>query len=338
MSAAFARVAACVLAALVLTLVRTPPAAAHEARPVYVEIAEISPGHFSASWKAPVTVDLDNIPQVVLPAPCRLLEPTSGPGAQRHRLYDCAPDLSGLTVRVDYPRHNPAIASLIRFTRLSGETYLGVLEPGKTGWTIPARERPWQVAGQYAGLGIDHILQGWDHLLFVACLIFLTGTPRRMALAVTGFTAAHSLTLAFAAFGILRASVAPVEAVIALSVAFLASELARNKRGTLSWRYPIFIAALFGLLHGFGFATVLRETGLPQTEALTALLFFNLGVEIGQILFLTVTLAACQMVRVVFCRGKDLAALLQKVQRPASYPIGVLAVYWTLNRTAQFWG
>ena len=143
-----------------------------------------------------------------------------------------------------------------------------------------------QIAKDYTSLGVRHILEGYDYLLFLACLIMIAGTGRRILITVTGFTVAHSITLALSAFNLLRVPSAPVEAVIALSIVFLASEIAKEPRDTLTYKYPALVSVAFGLLHGLGFASVLRQIGLPQTEIVMGLLFFNIGVEIGQLAFI----------------------------------------------------
>ena len=159
------------------------------------------------------------------------------------------------------------------------------------------REEVTTVAVQYTWLGMEHIWIGFDHLLFVLCLIWIAGSLRRILITITGFTLAHSVTLALSALQIVVLPVPPIEAVIALSVLFLATEIARGEggfngakgangaSGALTWRYPIAVSSTFGLLHGLGFAAVLNEIGLPQTELVTGLVFFNVGVEIGQVVF-----------------------------------------------------
>ncbi|WP_424286598.1 HupE/UreJ family protein [Eudoraea sp.] len=141
------------------------------------------------------------------------------------------------------------------------------------------------VARQYSILGIKHILEGWDHLLFLICLMLVAGIGKKLWITITGFTIAHSITLALSALDVVRLPIPPVEAVIALSVVYLAVEIALQKKDSLTYRYPIAVSSSFGLLHGFGFAAVLSDIGLPQIEVVTSLLFFNVGVELGQIIF-----------------------------------------------------
>ena len=254
-------------------------------------------------------------------------------------MFRCNTDLSNDSISIKYPRYNPSISSLIHFTRLSGESYSVVLRPDETVWQIPEKEQTWKVAKEYMALGIKHILEGYDHLLFIVCLVLLAGTFKRILVTVTGFTIAHSITLALAALGVVKVSVAPVEAAVALSIVFVAMELARDKHHTLTWRYPIAVSSTFGLLHGFGFAAVLTEIGLPQTEIPTALLFFNIGVEMGQIMFVIASIAVFFAGKAVTKRLREMTFkdVLHRIQQPAGYVVGVLAMFWTLDRVSGFW-
>jgi hydrogenase/urease accessory protein HupE len=189
-------------------------------------------------------------------------------------------------------------------------------------------------------LGVRHILEGYDHLLFLMCLMLIARTGRRILITITGFTIAHSITLALSALGVVRVPIPAVEAAIALSIVFLAVEIVRGDPNSLTYRYPIAVSSSFGLLHGFGFAAVLGETGLPQTEIPAALLFFNLGVELGQIIFLLAVIAAYQLVRFA---GRALANYdlsidaLRPLQTPAAYAVGILGSFWMIQRVATFW-
>ena len=180
-----------------------------------------------------------------------------------------------------------------------------------------------EIAGAYLTLGVEHILSGIDHLMFVAALLFLVGFQRKLVWTITAFTLAHSLTLASAALGWLTLRSAPVEASIALSIILVAGE-ALHKRDTLARRLPALVAFLFGLVHGLGFAGALADIGLPQKHLATALLTFNLGVEIGQLMAVAVAWAAWRLVR-----GWQLA---DRSRVPLLYGIGSLAAYWSWLR------
>ncbi len=189
-------------------------------------------------------------------------------------------------------------------------------------------------------LGAKHMFTGYDHLLFLVCLLLISGTGRRILITITGFTIAHSITLALSALGVVQIPVPPVEAAIALSIVFLAVEIIRGDPNSLTYRYPIAVSSSFGLLHGFGFAAVLGETGLPQTEIPTALLFFNVGVEVGQIAFVAAVVLVYQGVRWVgrSMLDRDLSIdALRPFQTPAAYAVGILAAFWMVERVVGFW-
>lgn len=180
-----------------------------------------------------------------------------------------------------------------------------------------------EVAAAYGVLGVEHILTGFDHLLFVIALLFLVGFGRRLLWTITAFTGAHSLTLALSALGWWTLRRPPVEAAIALSIVLVAAE-ALHARHTLSRRWPAVVAFLFGLVHGLGFAGALEEIGLPQNHLLAALLTFNLGVEAGQVMVVVMAWAAY---RLAAKRPSLLPA-----RAVALYAIGSIAAYWSIDR------
>jgi len=332
-----------VVAGFVLGL--TIPVLAHESRPVFININETDVNLFSVRWQVPPSVPVFNYPSVVLPEACVAVAPERiipGSGAyERQRSFLCAGGLSGLEVGVSFPVLNPSITTLIRLQLLTGETHTGLLSPKESLWRVPERESVSGVAKEYFGLGFLHILGGYDHLLFLACLILIAATWRRILITVTGFTIAHSITLAMAALGIFRVPIPPVEAVIALSILFLATEIARGRKNSLTWKYPIAVSSSFGLLHGFGFAAVLSQIGLPQTEIPAALLFFNIGVEVGQVLFAAAIIALFLAGMLVFRKLKNRQipkeTILLKVEPPTAYVVGTLASFWMIERVAGFW-
>ena len=314
---------------------------AHESRPLFVEIIERAPNTFVVTWKIPPSALNVTSPFVRLPKTCKSSAPAAGTKLIRRQLFRCKNDLSGAEIRVEFPGYNPSISTLFRFQRLSGEKHTTVSSPNDPTWRIPEKEATASVAVEYLVLGTKHILKGYDHLLFVACLVFIAGSWRRILVTITGFTVAHSVTLALAALNLVRVPIPPVEAVIALSIVFLAVEIARKRRDTLTWRYPIAVSGSFGLLHGFGFASVLNEIGLPQTEIPAALLFFNVGVEIGQILFVALLFLAVTGLPMFGVwqgemKSKSRLFLPDYLIRPAAYLVGVLAVYWTIDRISGF--
>jgi hydrogenase/urease accessory protein HupE len=197
---------------------------------------------------------------------------------------------------------------------------------------VVAQRSAWQVAWDYTVLGIDHILSGFDHLTFVLARLLIVSGARRLLITVTSFTLAHSITLAAATLGVMWVPGPPVEATIALSILFLASELVKVNRGesSLTARSPWIVAFVFGLLHGFGFAGALSDVGLPQNEVPLALLMFNVGVEIGQLLFIAFSLVVIQAL------GKLRREWPAWAQQVPAYTVGGIAAFWLIERIAGF--
>jgi hydrogenase/urease accessory protein HupE len=317
---------------------------AHDGRPLFINITEQGQGLFTLRTNTPASVPPVNTPRVSLPA-CHAAateQLSKGSGAfAAKRLYLCAEGLSGAEVKISYPVFNPSLSTLVRITWASGEIRTILAGPQETSIIIPAQETVGGIARGNLQHGIRHILSGIDHLLFITCLMVIAGTWRRMLLTVTGFTLAHSLTLALSALEIVRLPGPPIEAAIALSIVFLAAEIVRNQRRSLIWRNPIMITAAFGLLHGFGFASALREFGLPHTEILTALVFFNIGVEAGQIAFVFVLSALFLLARAgishmplqLFSFGNAQFPF----QRSIGYVVGTLSAFWVVIRVGSFW-
>ena len=330
---------------LLLALLASAGARAHDARPNYVEITEVEPNQFSVLWKVPASVPGTALPFPTLPPDCASeREPAwrqDGAEIMGQQQFRCESVLSGRTVGIEFPVINPSLSTLYSVKLLNGEEYLNILGPDEREWVVPEAESRLAVATQYTWLGVEHIWIGLDHLLFVACLLFISGTPRRLLVTITGFTIAHSITLVLSTLDLVRVPTPPVEAAIALSVVFMAWEIAKQDRESLAYRYPVAIASSFGLLHGFGFAAVLRDIGLPQTELPTALLFFNVGVEIGQILFVAVLVASFFMLRPLMLpvvRGnRGGPPHWTTLTTPASYVVGIMAAYWMFDRINGFW-
>jgi hydrogenase/urease accessory protein HupE len=318
------------------------PAVAHESRPVYIEIQEVASQYYRLQWKVPSSVPAANVPAVRLPKSCKAstqLAEFAGPdGVVRHISYRCSRSLASQMLVIDYPVVNPSLASLIRYTAASGERHTAVLGPQQSTWSVPAAETPSAVARQYVWLGMEHIWTGVDHLLFLVCLLWIAQTWRRTLITITGFTLAHSMTLVLSALSVVHVSVPPIEAAIALSVVFLAAEVIHGPCRSLVWLYPIVVSSAFGLLHGFGFAAALAEIGLPQVELATGLLCFNVGVEIGQILFVAGVVGVMRsMQRLAANRRWSVTGRASVASRAAvGYAVGTVAVFWLVQRTAAF--
>jgi hydrogenase/urease accessory protein HupE len=308
------------LALLLLTMLGTGPASAHEMSMAEMELREMSRGEFLWQWSAtndkrPGTEDLR--PQ--WPGHCL---------AEANLLHCGDKGLTGaLAIEGVGKRYS---AALVRIYWLDGQSRVytltnaqhkvqlfGSAEDGRGGI---------EIAQAYTVLGIEHILGGYDHQLFVLSLLLLVGFQRRLVWTITAFTAAHSITLASAALGWLTLRSPPVEAGIALSIVLVATE-ALQQRETLARRWPALVAFIFGLVHGLGFAGALQEIGLPPKHLPIALLTFNVGVELGQLLIVGI---AYVLWRLLASRPKLAAARV-----PALYAIGVIAAYWSVARITQ---
>lgn len=221
---------------------------------------------------------------------------------------------------------------LVRIALANGRVVSRLLRPDDPSFVFSAEAAGPKVSGYFV-LGVEHILFGIDHLLFVLALVLIVRGAGLLVKTITAFTIAHSITLALATLGLVHMPPAPVEAVIALSIVFVASEILRSRRGArgLTERAPWLVAGVFGLLHGFGFAGALSEVGLPPDDIPMALLLFNLGVEAGQLAFVAVVLAVIALIRrapVSFPRWAPLVP---------PYAIGSLAMFWVIERTAAIW-
>ena len=324
--------------ALLGALVRPPAAAAHEVRPAYLQVTEVAAGRFEVLWKQPILPDA--APGLVrrlpiaprFPAHCQagdgaLPDLSASALVERWTLNCGRAGLIGGEVSIDgLPRTLTDVLLRVRLLDgtamdrlLRSEAPRVVLAPASGGGTaVPA----------YLLLGIEHLLFGFDHILFVIGLLFLVRRPWQLVQVVTAFTAAHSITLALSTLGVVTLSQRPVEAVIALSILFLAVELLRGAHGRRSAtaRSPWTIAFGFGLLHGFGFAGALAEIGLPESARAMALLLFNVGVEAGQLLVVGALLGLLQVVRILRLPVPAAAARLPLCV------MGTVSAYWFVER------
>lgn len=288
---------------------------------------------FRVSWKVPVNIEARHVPVLSAPQACSVVGEQrnwSDPmGHWREEVWRCPDGLPGSEISIQYPLANPNLATIVRYHPADGaEPQTILLQPQDAVFSL---SRSGEERGSFADfliLGVEHILIGIDHLLFVAGLIFIAGTVRRVLATITGFTLAHSVTLALSALDLVRLPIAAIEAVIALSIVFLAVEIVKGPRDTLTWRSPIFVASSFGLLHGFGFAAVLKEIGLPSESLVTALLAFNLGIEIGQVVFAGIVL----LLLWPLSRIPKRLSIGMFAPRLAGYAVGTLASFWMFER------
>ena len=326
------------LLALLTALVFSTAVFTDEARPVYVEIAQQTETEYRLKWKIPPVMPAGQEPAIELRhASCGLSDGSIGgrpAGLVGKKRYSCSQPNPPFSIELIYPRSNPALTSLIVYKPLRGDPLQLFSGPEKTLLELPLASSASAVAGQYTVAGIEHILIGTDHLLFVLCLMMIAGTFKRLVLTVTGFTLAHSITLSLATLDIFRLPTELVELLIALSILLLAVEIIKHRKNgqqSFTWRYPVSVSAVFGLLHGFGFAVVLQELGLPGSMKVQALLFFNIGVELGQLAFIAVVLA------LVYFATRQIAVIDKHQERLAGmtiYAIGVCSAYWLLERSA----
>jgi len=320
-------------AVLVLLLAISAGAQAHEVRPAYLRIQQTAGEQFDVLWRVPAMGNLRLGIYVQLPASCgeaenRVSWQENATWVERWST-NCPGGLTGQSVTIS-GLSSTFIDVLARVERLDGTTQVARLTPADPGFEITAAESWGQVARTYTLLGVEHILLGIDHLLFVLALLMLVPNLRTLFWTITSFTLAHSFTLAAATLGWVHVPQAPVEAVIALSILFVAMEIVHWRQGRpgITRKWPWLVAFTFGLLHGFGFASALSSIGLPEHAIPLALLFFNVGVELGQLLFIGAVFAVSLVLKRVRWPGW--------AWRVPVYSIGSLAAFWTIQRIAAF--
>lgn len=311
----------------------------HALQPGYLELRLIDMDLYAVVWKVPATSGRPMAIAARLPESCDPRTPGQsiwdGAAYVARWTASCPGGLEGGVIQVD-GLDQTSTDVLVRFDFADGVTQAHRLTAGEPSFTVPSQPNGLEVARTYFMFGVEHILLGIDHLLFVLALLLLVKGTRRIIATVTAFTIAHSITLAGATLGLVHMPGPPIEAAIALSIAFVASEIVHSRRGKpgLTERYPWVVAFTFGLLHGFGFAGALTEIGLPQKSIPIALLFFNLGVEAGQLLFIAAVFAIIALARQV-ARLISLPRLTWAWAVPP-YVIGSLAVFWVIQRLAAF--
>jgi len=320
------------LAAVLLCLASS--AFAHEMRPAYLELREEKAGEFSVLWKIPMLGDARLALEPEFSGDAKAVTPVTTrtpPGAAIQQWTLHAPALRGQTVRIR-GLESTMTDVLVRVEFADGTAWTQRFIPSRPTAMIPERQSSLAVAGVYLSLGVEHILTGVDHLLFILALMIITGGGWKLVKTVTAFTVAHSITLAAASLGFVHVPSRPVEAVIALSIVFVAAEIVHQRSGRegVTARAPWIVAFTFGLLHGFGFAGALSEVGLPQGHVPLALLFFNVGVEVGQLFFIAVVFAFVALVR------RARIALPRWAQLAPPYAIGSVAMFWVMQRVAAF--
>ncbi len=326
--------------AFLLLCPAVPPAAADEFRPAFLQLTQIDAATYDVLWKLPALDESTTLRlRPAFPSGTQVLSPVhssfaAGTAVQRWRIRVDG-GLEGKAVR--FPDLAVTrIDVLVRYARTDGTSQIGRVLALDPDFVFSASPGALEVVRTYTVLGIEHILTGFDHLSFVLALLILVNGTRRLIATITAFTIAHSITLAGAALRALHVPGPPVEAAIALSIVFVAGEIVHVRQGRpgLTQRYPWVVAFTFGLLHGLGFASALAQVGLPPLSIPTALLFFNVGVEIGQLVFVGAVLGA-------IAAGRWAARRLPWswpawLWRLPPYAIGGLASYWVIERVSAF--
>jgi hypothetical protein len=311
----------------------------HALQPGFLELRLIDTDLYSVLWKKPANRGKPMAISAVLPENCDQAEPSQsvwdGMAFLAHWTTRCAGGLEGGEISIG-GLDQTSTDVLVRFDFADGRVESRRLTPGDSSFTIPAIPNRFEVVRTYLALGFKHILEGIDHLMFVLALLILVKGMRRLIATVTAFTIAHSLTLVGATIGLVRIPGPPVEAAIALSIMFVASEIMHSRSGDpgLTEKYPWVVAFIFGLLHGLGFAGALAQIGLPHSSIPIALLFFNLGVEIGQLFFIACVYSIIALGGVIIRRIR--MPKIAWVSTVPPYFIGSAAVFWTIQRLVDF--
>jgi hydrogenase/urease accessory protein HupE len=319
--------------ALVLALVGLAAVArAHPLAPFLLDLHEVGDGRLEISWTVPLPVPRDVETAPVLPARCKPVGRPATVRAGGEAVIRWTARCEGGSIvgeRIAVSGLHGPMSVLLRIALADGRVIQSVATARDPALVVPARQSGLDVFRRYAGLGVEHILTGPDHLLFVFGLVLLAGGLRRVLGTVSAFTLGHSVTLSLAALGLARVPQGPTELGIALSVLVLAIELAREPgtgRASALRRRPWIMAASFGLLHGLGFAAALREAGLPSGDIPLALLAFNVGIELGQVAFVALVLAVAVVVRRVP------VAVPAWLRRLPVYGMGSAAAWWCVGR------
>jgi len=334
------RATACLIAAAALLLVASIPARADEFKPGYLQLTQVDREIYDVLWKIPAIDEFTTLKvKPVFPEGVETIGQVQhtyarGVTVQRWRIR-VPGGLDGKAITFSQLSET-RIDVLSRLVRVDGSVQLERILPVAPHFAVRASPGQLEVARTYTVLGVEHILTGFDHLLYVLGMLILVGGWRRIVVTMSAFTATHSLTLTAATLGWVHVPQPPVEACIALSILFVAREIVQARRGRpgMTARYPWVVAFTFGLMHGFGFAGALAEVGLPAGAIPAALLFFNVGVEAGQLMFVASVLTALAAIRFL-TRRLDLR-VPDWSWRVAPYAIGGLASFWLVERIAGF--
>jgi hydrogenase/urease accessory protein HupE len=318
----------------ILMLAIARPVEAHETRPGLLDLRETADGLYTLLWKRPTGGEVEIRINPVIPEGCTLVtddkQQQVSPGAVVVRgVLRCEGGLKGKILRIA-GLETTITDVLVRVHHADGRLESHLLRPATPSVELGGSTTQLQRVLDYIRLGLQHILLGADHLLFVLGLLLIVSGLGMLVKTITAFTLAHSITLAVATLGYANAPALPLNAAIALSILFLGPEIVRRWRGETSFtiRHPWVVAFAFGLLHGFGFASGLTSMGLPQAEIPLALLLFNVGVELGQLVFVGLFLLLGWSFRTLAIRWPRAIELMP------GYAVGSLGAFWSLQRIA----
>jgi hydrogenase/urease accessory protein HupE len=323
---------------MILLGLMCPPGNAHELRPAYLEIRQTRGDVFDILWKVPalgnqlrLALDVDLPTDMIAVSEPRSTF-TNNSFITRWQVRDPVA-LAGKVISIS-GLDATLTDALARIEWNDGMVQIVRLTPTRPFFQIEPRPGPLTVAATYAGMGVEHILTGYDHLLFLLALLMIVRGVRRQIGTITAFTLAHSVTLALASLHVVQLPRPPIEAIIALSIMIVATEAVKMSRAEIgiTVRYPWVVVLPFGLLHGLGFAGALLEAGLPQRDVPLALCAFNVGVECGQLIFVAALLGGAWIIR-SFAHGES---LLQRIRPNSAYGIGAIAGFWLIERSLTF--
>lgn len=318
---------------LLLFLLFFHTAFADEIRPAFLELTQKSENSYKVLWKKPSQGEASSALKIKVAFPSsaeikgmKQISQTRNAILETYVIED-ENALIGKSITIE-GLETTSSDVLVRVHYLDGETEFIRVLPESPTFTLTHKSGFVNMASTYFILGVEHILEGFDHLLFVLALLLLVGNIRVLIWTITAFTLAHTITLMLASLDLIHLSSKAVEATIALSIIFVAAEVVYAMRGKihLSKKHPWLIAFGFGLIHGLGFAGALKEIGLPQTEIVPSLIFFNVGVEAGQLIFISFVLLS------IWIGRKFLGKYAYTIKMAAAYAIGITATLWFLER------
>jgi hydrogenase/urease accessory protein HupE len=321
---------------LIIIMVAGQGIKAHEIRPALLNITEREVGVFDVLWKVPAVGDKVIGIRPILPKSLVAIGPSTHnklPGTiVEYATYELKGEsMAGDRIFID-GLSTVQIDVLVKIQYLDGTSHSALLQPHSPEYIIPKPGTKTTISWSYWRMGVEHILGGIDHLLFVLALLLLVPNRWKLLKTITAFTVAHSITLGLATLGLVNIPPGPTEAIIALSIVFLAIEIVQSHQGKYSMteRYPWIVAMIFGLFHGLGFAGALTQVGLPAQEIPLALLMFNIGVETGQIMFVFAVLI------VIASLNRFKISWPQWSWKIMPYGIGSIATFWVIQRTLSF--